>query len=138
MRNSTPGGLPRLLTACLYQIRLSQPTRSVLNINRNSLFRAQSPTFFTQVVSPNLIHVVVGAHNFHSTDMGRTVTYAADKIVVHRDRQGRPSMVDKALIRVKNSFDLQLHTPICLPEPDFDVRSRRNVVLAGEWKLLRH
>ena len=88
-------------------------------------------------MSPNLIHVVVGAHNFHSTDMGRTVTYAADKIVVHRDRQGRPSMVDKALIRVKNSFDLQLHTPICLPEPDFDVRSRRNVVLAGEWKLLR-
>ena len=84
-------------------------------------------------MDPNLIHVVVGAHSFHSTDMGRTVTYAADKIVVHRDRQGRPSMVDKALIRVKNSFDLQLHTPICLPEADFDVRSQRNgVVLAGE------
>ena len=87
----------------------------------------------TKVVDPNLIHVVVGAHNFHSTDMGRTVTYAADRIVVHRDRQGRPSMVDKALIRVKNSFDLKIHTPLCLPEPDFDVRSQRDgVVLAGE------
>ena len=84
-------------------------------------------------MDPNLIHVVVGAHSFHSTDMGRTVTYAADKIVVHRDRQGRPSLVDKCLIRVKGSIDLQVHTPLCLPEHDFDVRSQRNgVVLAGE------
>ena len=127
MRNSTPGGSPRLLTACPCQCRLSLPTRSMININSFELIVC------TKVVDPNLIHVVVGAHNFHSTDMGRTVTYAADKIVVHRDRQGRASMIDKALIRVQGSFDLKVHTPICLPESNFDVRRQRNgIVLAGE------
>ena len=102
----------------------------MININSFELIVSH---LCTQVVDPNLIHVVVGAHNFHSTDMGRTVTYAADKIVVHTNRQGRPTNVDKALIRVKNSFDLQVHTPLCLPEADFDVRSQRDgVVLAGE------
>ena len=81
-----------------------------------------------------MLRILVGAHNYNNTvDMGIRKTYAVERIVVHRDSQGRPSMVDKALIRVKNSFDLQLHTPICLPEADFDVRSQRNgVVLAGE------
>ena len=81
-----------------------------------------------------MLNIVVGAHDFYNTaDRGRTKTYAVEKIVVHRDRQGRASMIDKALVRVKNSFDLQVHTPLCLPEADFDVRSQRDgVVLAGE------
>ena len=83
---------------------------------------------------PHQLQIVVGAHDFHNTaDRGRTKTYAVEKIVVHRDRQGRASMIDKALIRVQGSFDLKVHTPICLPESNFDVRRQRNgIVLAGE------
>ena len=81
-----------------------------------------------------MLQILVGAHDYNNTvDMGIRKTYAVERIVVHTDRNGRPSMVDKALIRVKNSFDLKIHTPLCLPEPDFDVRSQRDgVVLAGE------
>ena len=81
-----------------------------------------------------MLNIVVGAHDFHNTaDRGRTKTYAVEKIVVHTDRQGRASNIDKALIRVQGSFDLQVHTPICLPESSFDVRRQRNgIVLAGE------
>ena len=81
-----------------------------------------------------MFQILVGAHDYNNTvDMGIRKTYAVDKIVVHTDRQGRPSMVDKVLIRVKGSIDLQVHTPLCLPEHDFDVRRQRNgIVLAGE------
>ena len=81
-----------------------------------------------------MLQILVGAHDYNNTvDRGIRKTYAVERIVVHRDRQGRPSMVDKALIRVKGSIDLQVHTPLCLPEHDFDVRRQRNgIVLAGE------
>ena len=81
-----------------------------------------------------MFQILVGAHDYNNTvDMGIRKTYEVERIVVHKDRQGRPSLVDKCLIRVKGSIDLQVHTPICLPEADFDVRSQRNdVVLAGE------
>ena len=73
-----------------------------------------------------MLNIVVGAHDFHNpADRGRTKTYAVEKIVVH-------SMIDIALIRVQGSIDLKVHTPICLPESDFDVRRQRNIVLAGE------
>ena len=73
-----------------------------------------------------MLNIVVGAHDFHNTaDRGRTKTYAVERIMVH-------SMIDKALIRVQGSFDLQVHTPICLPDTNFDVRRQRNIVLTGE------
>ena len=76
---------------------------------------------------------MVGAHDYNSTDRGRTNTYSVDKIRVHRDRQDNPSWIDIALIRVQGSIDLKIHTPICLPESNFDVRRQRNdIVLAGE------
>ena len=40
-------------------------------------------------------------------------------------------MVDFALMRVEGNIDLSVHTPLCLPEPDFDVR-RADITLAGE------
>ena len=81
-----------------------------------------------------MLQILVGAHDYNNTvDMGIRKTYEVERIVVHTDRQGRPSLVDKCLIRVKGSIDLQVHTPLCLPEHDFDVRRQRNgIVLAGE------
>ena len=81
-----------------------------------------------------MLQILVGAHDYNNTvDRGIRKTYAVERIVVHRDRNGRPSMVDKALIRVKGSIDLHLHTPLCLPEHDFDVRRQKSgIVLAGD------
>ena len=78
-----------------------------------------------QTDPPNLLNIVVGAHDLISTNRGRTKTYAVERIVVH-------SMIDIALIRVQGSIDLKIHTPICLPESNFDVRRQRNIVLTGE------
>ena len=85
-----------------------------------------------QTVPPHLLQIVVGAHDYNSTDRGRTKTYAVDKIEVHRDRQDNPSWIDIALIRVQGSIDLKIHTPVCMPERNFDVRHQRNIVLTGE------
>ena len=78
------------------------------------------------------MQIVVGAHDYNSTDRGRTKTYSVDKIRVHRDRQDNPSWIDIALIRVQGSIDLKIHTPVCMPERNFDVRHQRNIVLTGE------
>ena len=87
-----------------------------------------------QTIPPNLLNILVGAHDLHNTaDRGRTKTYAVEKIVVHRDRQPFwMGTVDIALIRVQGSINLKIHTPICLPESNFDVRRQRNIVLAGD------
>ena len=76
--------------------------------------------------------IVVGEHDFStSAETNRTKEYDVDEIVVHKDSRGKASMVDIALIRVKGSIDLKVHTPLCLPEPGFDVRRSGNVILAG-------
>ena len=47
-----------------------------------------------------MLRILVGAHDYNNTvDRGIRKTYAVERIVVHTDRQGRPSMVDKCLIR---------------------------------------
>ena len=84
-----------------------------------------------------MLNIVVGAHDFYNTaDRGRTKTYAVEKIVVHTDRQPLSlkwlGTVDIALIRVQGSIDLKIHTPVCMPERNFDVRRQRNIVLTGE------
>ena len=76
--------------------------------------------------------MVVGEHDLStSAETSRTRQYEVDRIVVHTNQRGDPSKVDLALIRVRGSIDLTVHTPLCLPEPDLDVTSG-NVTLAGE------
>ena len=75
--------------------------------------------------------IVVGEHDHSTTgETGRTETYNVDKIVLHEHWQ-RWELVDLALMRVEGNIDLSVHTPLCLPEPDFDVR-RADITLAGE------
>ena len=75
--------------------------------------------------------IAVGEHDLSTTgETGRTETYNVDKIVFHEHWQ-KWRMVDLALMRVEGNIDLSVHTPLCLPEPDFDVR-RADITLAGE------
>ena len=53
-----------------------------------------------------------------------------EEVRVHTNKHGVPSRVDIALVRVKAAIDLATHTPLCLPQPDLQVRGR-NVTLAG-------
>ena len=78
--------------------------------------------------------MVVGEHDLStSRETSRTRQYEVDRMVVHTNQSGDPSMVDLALIRVRGSIDLSVHTPLCLPEPDLDVDVQHgNVTLAGE------
>ena len=76
--------------------------------------------------------IVVGEHDLSTTgETGRTETYNVDKIVSH-ERWLQRNLVDLALMRVEEgSIDLSVHTPLCLPQPGFDVR-RADITLAGE------
>ena len=59
--------------------------------------------------------IVVGEHDFStSAETNRTKEYDVDEIVVHKDSRGKASMVDIALIRVKGSIDLKVHTLVLL------------------------
>ena len=77
------------------------------------------------------ITIVVGAHDYSTTaETQRTKRYGVEKVAVH-EGWWTDKMVDIALVRVEGSIDLNVHTPLCLPDPGFDVR-RSNIVLAGE------
>ena len=58
------------------------------------------------------------------------VRVQVEEVRVHTNKHGVPSRVDIALVRVKAAIDLATHTPLCLPQPDLQVRGR-NVTLAG-------
>jgi len=89
----------------------------------------------TQVLKPTSLWVVLGAHT--QTDITETNMlrkFAVQRIVVHKTKTGRASTVDLALLKVKEEIDLNKYTPLCLPDPEFDIRGH-NVTLTG-WGLL--
>ena len=75
--------------------------------------------------------VVLGEHNTTtSSETNLTLRMEVEQIVVHTNKIGNPDQVDIALIKVKGVIDLNIYTPICLPNADFNVR-KTDVILAG-------
>ena len=60
-----------------------------------------------------------------------TRKFAVQRIVVHKTKTGKASTVDLALLKLTEEIDLTKYTPLCLPDPDFDIRGH-NVTLTGE------
>jgi len=87
-----------------------------------------------KTVRPSTVLVVLGEHTQYITsETNLTRKFPVDRIVVHRNKKGRPSQVDIALLRVRGKIPLNIYTPICLPEPNFDIRGLQ-VTLTG-WGL---
>ena len=85
-----------------------------------------------QTVATTSLWVVLGEHNTTtSSETNLTLRMEVEEIVVHTNKLGNPDQVDIALIKVKDVIDLNIYTPICLPDADFNVR-KRNVILAGK------
>ena len=85
-----------------------------------------------QTVASSSLWVVLGEHNTTtSSETNLTLRMEVEEIVVHTNKLGNPDQVDIALIKVKDVIDLNIYTPICLPDADFNVR-KRNVILAGK------
>ena len=85
-----------------------------------------------QTVATSSLWVVLGEHNTTtSSETNLTLRMEVEEIVVHTNKLGNPDQVDIALIKVKDVIDLNIYTPICLPDADFNVR-KRNVILAGK------
>ena len=77
--------------------------------------------------------VALGEHNTTtSSETNLTLRMEVEKIVVHTNKLGNPDQVDIALIKVKGDIDLNIYTPICLPDADFNVR-QKDVILAGSY-----
>jgi len=89
----------------------------------------------TYTVKPNTITVVLGEHTIgDNTETNITQSFRVQKIVVHKNKKGKASLVDLALLKVSEEIPLTLYTPLCLPEQDYDIRGQ-NVTLTG-WGLL--
>ena len=85
-----------------------------------------------QTVATSSLWVVLGEHNTTtSSETNLTLRMEVEEIVVHTNKLGNPDQVDIALIKVKDVIDLNIYTPICLPDADFNVR-KSNVILAGK------
>ena len=84
-----------------------------------------------QTLAEDELWVMLGEHNITSdTETNLTLRLEVDRIEVHTNKLGNPDQVDIALIKVKEVIDLNIYTPICLPEAGFNVR-RGHVILAG-------
>ena len=89
-------------------------------------------TLTVQTVDTSSLWVVLGEHNqTTSSETNLTLRMEVKRIEVHTNKLGNPDQVDIALIKVKGVIDLNIYTPICLPDADFNVR-KRNVILAGK------
>ena len=115
---STSGATPATYVGLSTQYRLSPD----LNIS-------------FQLVAASSMWVVLGEHT-HSTsgETNLTMRYAVDKIKIHKNKKGKPSQVDIALLRVRGRIDINVYTPLCLPPSDYNVRGD-NITLTG-WGLL--
>ena len=86
-----------------------------------------------QTVATSSFWVVLGEHNTTTSgETNLTLRMEVEKIVVHTNKLGNPDQVDIALIKVKGDIDLNIYTPICLPDADFNVR-QKDVILAGSY-----
>ena len=88
-----------------------------------------------QLIQASSLWVVLGEHTHSTTgETNLTMKYAVDKIMIHKNKKGKPSQVDIALLRVKGKIDINVYTPLCLPSADYDVRGN-SITLTG-WGLL--
>ena len=79
--------------------------------------------------------MVLGEHTIgDNTETNITQSFRVQKIVVHKNKKGKASLVDLALLKVSEEIPLTLYTPLCLPEQDYDIRGQ-NVTLTGrnDW-----
>ena len=65
------------------------------------------------------------------TESNITKKFAVEDIIVHKNKQGRASQVDIALVKVAEVIDVSIYTPLCLVEAGFDVRAYGTVTLTG-------
>ena len=67
-------------------------------------------------IKPKFIAVTLGDHdNTEQSETDKTEVYDVDYYILHEKYRRRSITNDIAVIKVKKSIDLRLHTPVCLP-----------------------
>merc|ERR1712106_1191521 len=84
---------------------------------------------------PSSFWVVLGEHKTSTTtETSLTKRFRAEKIEIHRNSKGKPTIVDLALIRVTGVIDLTIYTPICLPS-SYSFNPHGKMVTLTGWGL---